>query len=239
MGNLGLAYDSLGDYPKAIDYHQQSLKIAREIKDRQGEGEVLGNLGAAYASLGEYPKAIDYLLQSLKITREIKDRDGESQSLNNLGVAYYEQGKLTLAETNLIKSIKVKESLRDRELKDSQKVSFFDTQSRTYRTLQQVLIAQNKTDIALEISERGRGRAFVELLTSRLSANPQEQFPNPPNITEIKQIAKAQNSTLVQYSIITDDFKIAGKPKTKQSQLYIWVIKPTGEVTFRKADLKS
>jgi CHAT domain-containing protein/uncharacterized protein HemY len=238
LGNLGNAYNCLGDYPKAIYYNQQSLKIAREIKDPQSEGNALGNMGGTYNFLGDYPKAIDYHKQSLAISREIKDRQSEGVTLNNLGVAYYKKGQLSLAESSLIEGIKVYESLRGQELKDSDKVSFFDTQSNAYHNLQQVLIAQNKTDAALEISERGRGRAFVELLASRLSTNLQEQAPTPPNIAEIKQIAKQQNSTLVQYSIITDDFKITGKPQTKQSQLYIWVIKPTGEVTFRKADLK-
>ncbi|AFZ01264.1 tetratricopeptide repeat protein [Calothrix sp. PCC 6303] len=238
LGNLGVAYRFLGDYPKAIDYHQQRLVIAREIKDRKGEGLALLNLGVAYFSLGDYPKGIDYHQQSLVIAREIKDRQGEGQLLNNLGIAYYKQGKLTLAESILMEGIKVYESLRGKGLKDSEKVSFFDTQSRTYRTLQQVFIAQNKTDAALEISERGRGRAFVELLASRLSANFQEESPKPSNIREIKQIAKAQNSTLIQYSIIYDEFKINGKREIKESELYIWVIKPTGEVIFRKADLK-
>ena len=44
LGGLGLAYDSLGNYAKAIEYHEQSLAIAREIKDRLGEGNALGNL---------------------------------------------------------------------------------------------------------------------------------------------------------------------------------------------------
>jgi CHAT domain-containing protein len=68
--------------------------------------------------------------------------------------------------------------------------------------------------------------------------NTEVKFPTPPTIAEIKQIAKAQNATLVQYSIIYDDFKLAGKPQVQESELYIWVIKPTGEVTFRKLDLK-
>ncbi|KST63861.1 CHAT domain-containing tetratricopeptide repeat protein [Mastigocoleus testarum] len=238
LGNLGSSYNSLGDYSKAINYYQQSLKIARKIKDPLSEAQLLGNLGVAYRNLGDYSKAIDNQQQSLKIARKIKNRNGKGFALSNLGFTYYKQRKLTLAESNLFEGIKVYESLRGRELKDSEKVSIFETQSNTYKFLQQVLVAQNKSTAALEISERGRGRAFVELLASRLSTNPQEQSPKPPNITEIKQIAKQQNSTLVQYSIIYDEFKIAGKPKTKESQLYIWVIKPTGEVTFRKADLK-
>jgi tetratricopeptide (TPR) repeat protein len=238
LGNLGIAYDSLGEYSKAIDYFQRRLAIAREIKDRKGEGNALRNLGNVYHVLGDYPKAIDDLQQSLKSAREIKDRYGEGTALNNLGFVYYKQGKLTLAESILIEGMKVRESLRGRELKDNEKILFFDTQRNIYPTLQQVLIAQNKTDAAIEISERGRARAFVELLSSRFSPNPLEQSPKPLNVEEIRQIAKAQNSTLVQYSIIDNNFKIAGKEETKESELYIWVIKPTGEIIFHKTDLK-
>ncbi|BAY24046.1 TPR repeat-containing protein [Calothrix sp. NIES-2100] len=241
LGNLGLAYDALGDYPKAIEYHQQFLAIAKEIKDRLGEGQSLGSLGLAYLQLGDYPKAIEYQQQRLAIAREIKDRLGEGQSLNNLGLAFYKQGNLSAAETTLYEGIKVQESLRGKKLVDTNKVSLFDTQSSTYRILQKVLIAQNKTDAALEIAERGRARAFIELLASRVSTNNKQanKSSEPPTIAEIQQIAKQQNATLVQYSIIGDDFKVAGRQQWKESDLYIWVVKPTGEVTFRKVDLKT
>ncbi|OCQ98704.1 CHAT domain-containing protein [Nostoc sp. MBR 210] len=55
---------------------------------------------------------------------------------------------------------------------------------------------------------------------------------------QIKQIAKQQNATLVQYSIISDEFTIGGKKQTRESELYIWVIQPTGNITFRKVDIK-
>jgi CHAT domain-containing protein/tetratricopeptide (TPR) repeat protein len=268
LGLLGVAYQSEGDYRQAIQYYQQSLQIAKEIKDRQVEGLALDNLGVVYDSQGDYPKAIVYHQQSLKIHREIKYLGGEALSLNNLGAAFYKSGNLPAAEKTLYEGIKVLESLRGRELKDSEKVSFFDTQRNTYRTLQQVLIAQKKTDPALEIAERGRARAFVELISSRLAnGNTKAKSPEPPTITEIKQIAKAQNATLVQYSIIYDEFKVPGnkqhqktsppspllgkergvrqdgvrsmaKLQVQESQLYIWVIKPTGEVKFHSVDLK-
>ena len=78
---MGAAYTYLGNYAKAIDYGQQSLAIAREIKDREGEGNALVTLGNAYESLGNSAKAIEYSLQSLAIAREIKDREGEGNAL--------------------------------------------------------------------------------------------------------------------------------------------------------------
>ncbi|BAY25979.1 TPR repeat-containing protein [Calothrix sp. NIES-2100] len=240
LGSIGIAYYFLGDYKKAIDYYQQSLAILREIKNRQGEGLTLGNIGSAYNTLGDYKTAIDYHEQHLAIAREIQDRNGEGSSLQNLGLTFYKQGNLLAAEKTLYEGITVVESLRDKKLADTDKISLFDAQSTIYRDLQKVLIAQNKTDAALEIAERGRARAFVELLASRVSTNNKQAYksPQPPTISEIKQIAQQQNATLVQYSIIYDDFKVTGKEQTKESDLYIWVVKPTGEVTFRKVDIK-
>ncbi len=64
---LGSAYNSLGQYEKAIDHHMQALAISREIHDRRGEGSRLGNLGNAYNSLGQYEKAIDHYMQALAV----------------------------------------------------------------------------------------------------------------------------------------------------------------------------
>ena len=53
-GNLGNAYQSQGDFSKAIAYHTQRLAIAKEVGDRAGEGRAYGNLGNAYRSQGDY-----------------------------------------------------------------------------------------------------------------------------------------------------------------------------------------
>ena len=240
LGTLGNAYGSLGNYAKAIEYTQQQLAIAREIKNREGEGNALGNLGIAYFYLGNYAKAIEYTQQSLTIAREIQDRQGEGLALNNLGATFLKAGNPTEAEKMLVNGIQVWESMRQMlGSNDANKVSIFEGQTMTYRTLQQVRVAQNNPIAALEIAERGRARAFVDLLTERLSSGSTTPVINTsPNQDQIRQIAKAQNATLVQYSIIYDNFEIQGKSETRESAIYIWVIQPTGEIAFRQVDLK-
>ena len=44
---LGNAYDSLGDFSRAIEHHTQHLAIAKEVGDRAGEGRAYCNLGIA------------------------------------------------------------------------------------------------------------------------------------------------------------------------------------------------
>lgn len=102
LGNLGNAYDSLGDYRKAIEFQQKSLAIAQELGDRLGEGTVYGNLGNAYYSLGDYPKAIEFYQKSLAIAQELGDRLGEGNAYGNLGNAHIALKEYRLALQNYI-----------------------------------------------------------------------------------------------------------------------------------------
>jgi tetratricopeptide (TPR) repeat protein len=88
LGNLGNAYNALGEYQRAIETFEQLLVMNREMGDRRNEGNTLGNLGIAYDNLGDYPRAIDYHEQYLAIAREIGDRRGAGNALGNLGSAY-------------------------------------------------------------------------------------------------------------------------------------------------------
>lgn len=147
-------------------------------------------------------------------------------------------GEYQQAETNLFLAIEALESVRQPELKDDQKISIFETQSKTYYLLQQALIAQNKIDKALEIAERSRGRALVDLLASKLPDSANKQSNKLPSIQLIKQIAKQQSSTLVQYSLMSEFTQVKGK-QSWQQKLYIWIVKPTGEIGFKKVNIES
>ncbi|MEW5861936.1 MAG: CHAT domain-containing tetratricopeptide repeat protein, partial [Cyanobacteriota bacterium] len=241
LANLGSAYHVQGEFTKALDYYQQSLAIAKEISNRELQHKAFGNLGIAYEDLGDYSKAIEHHQKSLEIARSLGDKRGEGAALNNLGHTLFASGKLPEAEKKLRDAVEVLESLRP-GLNDIHNVSVFDTQVLTYNLLQQILIAQNKEDSALETSERGRARAFVELLQQRLSPEASARYKtnlNPPTIAQIKRIAKEQNATLVEYSIVPEEeFKVQGKLRGKASELFIWVVQPTGKVAFRRVDLK-
>jgi CHAT domain-containing protein len=231
MGSINFL---LRHYP--IEY-QQSLAIAREIKYPQMEGAALGNLGNIYFGRGDYAKAIEYYQQSLAVAREIKSRLGEGTQLNNLGAALYKSGNFTAAEKTLIDAIKVWEYLRAKlGSNDVNKVSIFKEQARAYSALQEVLIAHDKPNDALEIAEQQRAWPFVELLAQRLSTNPNAISDiNKPTIERIKQIAKAQNATLVEYSIT--GIYSGNSWGFERKKLFIWVIQPTGKVSFRQVDL--
>ncbi len=89
LGNLGSAYLNLGDRRKAVEFHEQSLTIAREIGKNSMIASCLGNLGIVYTHLLNEPqKAIDCYEASLPIFQTIGNRQAESNCLCNLGNAY-------------------------------------------------------------------------------------------------------------------------------------------------------
>jgi tetratricopeptide (TPR) repeat protein len=114
LSNLGLAYDNMGEYRRAIEYFEQAIQIAREIGDRWGEGAVLGNLGNAYDSLNDHSRAIEYHEQRLKIALEIGDRRGEGNALGNLGSAYGRIGEYRRAIEYFEQRLKIALEIGDR-----------------------------------------------------------------------------------------------------------------------------
>ncbi|NER01058.1 MAG: tetratricopeptide repeat-containing protein, partial [Cyanothece sp. SIO2G6] len=51
LNSMGRLWTTLGEYEKAIAYHEQSLAIDRELGQTAGVGASLGNLGVIYASI--------------------------------------------------------------------------------------------------------------------------------------------------------------------------------------------
>ncbi len=93
----GITFIIRGDYPKAIEYLQNSLVIFRDIKDQKGMSGALNNIGIIYQNQGNYPKALESFKKSLEIFRELGDQKGIGASLMGIGMIYDDQGNYTRA----------------------------------------------------------------------------------------------------------------------------------------------
>jgi tetratricopeptide (TPR) repeat protein len=229
--NLASTAWAMEDYPKALDYSATSLQLAQATGDQRGQGWALINLGSVYEALEQYPQAIDHFRQALELTQATGDQRGEALALNNLGYTLYQRHHLSAAETYLHQAIEVFEALPPAAA-DGDRLSLFETLKNPYYNLQKVLIAQGKTAEALTIAERGRARAFAQLLAQRVAPDAETAFLErlgaaPISLADIKQVAQNQNATLVEYSMAAQD------------QLYIWVVSPDGNITFRAVELGS
>lgn len=90
---IGLSYFDIGRYDVALHYYELSLRLARDLWHRAGEGVALGNMGIVYKNIGRYEQALDYHKQDLVIARELKNREGEGGALGNIGNVYLNIGQ--------------------------------------------------------------------------------------------------------------------------------------------------
>jgi CHAT domain-containing protein/Tfp pilus assembly protein PilF len=225
LGNLGNLSASLKKYDEALRFYEESLQLAR--KSQISAPLALINIAGVYWQMGNSTKAIEIGQQGLAIATQTNNRPYQGIALTGLSEVYLRTGKLSEAEAAIQQAIPILDNLR-LGLNDSDKITLLESQSRIDRLSQEILIQQNRPEAALEAAERGRARAFVELLASRRQTKSQAEIQAlalAPKIQKIRQIAQAQNATLVEYSIVSEKL------------LYIWVIKPNGEVIFRSTPI--
>jgi CHAT domain-containing protein/Flp pilus assembly protein TadD len=231
LNNLGGTYQKLGNQAAAIAQFERSLALAVETGNRQLQATVLTNLGVAFEDTDNFDQALRSHQASVAIARDLETPRLLADALNNLAHTQLVTGEFDQAETALQESVQLLSALRQ-GLADADKVNVFDTQIYTYNLLMQVQVAQGDYTAALETSEAGRARAFVESFATdatQLAA---------PTIDELRQIARRLDATLVEYAIVPeDDFTVQGRQRGEAGRVFVWVVAPDGTVTFEEISL--
>jgi tetratricopeptide (TPR) repeat protein len=161
---LGVAYQSLGGFSKAIEYQTHCLAIAKKAGDRVGEGKACGNIGNAYQSLGDVGKAIDYHTQDLAIAKELEDRVGKSRAYGNLGIAYQSLGEVGKAIEYHTQDLALAKEVGNR----TREGAAYSNLGASYQSLgdfsEAIAYHTQHLAIAQEVGDRaGEGRAYGNL----------------------------------------------------------------------------
>ncbi len=90
---LGMAFNSLSNYDKSFDYHQQQLEIAHLANNRKAEAQALHGIGIILTRWEKYVEAIAAYQQQLEIAREIGDHEEEGSALARLGWTLFRFGQ--------------------------------------------------------------------------------------------------------------------------------------------------
>jgi DNA-binding CsgD family transcriptional regulator len=80
----GLAYETLGDFDRALGDHEAALLAARQAGDRREEWRSLMNLGGLWAGR-DYAQTGGWYRQATELAEELADADLHAHSLNRLG----------------------------------------------------------------------------------------------------------------------------------------------------------
>ncbi|MBI4790824.1 MAG: tetratricopeptide repeat protein, partial [Chloroflexi bacterium] len=113
LENVGLIHNWQGDYPRALEAHQQHLGIAAKLNNPYEMSQAFGNLGVVYWQQGNYERAMGFYQRQYEIAKQIGDPLGMSRALGRKGVCYREQGDLGRALATFQERLKLSEEIGD------------------------------------------------------------------------------------------------------------------------------
>ncbi|XZF61160.1 MAG: CHAT domain-containing protein [Gloeotrichia echinulata DVL01] len=144
----GLGYEPIGEYPKAFEVYQQTLKLRQIMGEKPAEANTLTSIANILNKQGKKQEAINFLNQALDIQRQIKDRSPEADTLNTLGDVYLSLGANSQGLSAYNQALSLSKILGNR----STQISTLTNIGRFYRDLQDYPQALNYYQQALSIS---------------------------------------------------------------------------------------
>ncbi|MEZ5195628.1 MAG: tetratricopeptide repeat protein [Bacteroidales bacterium] len=112
--NLGMNFQNLGQYDKAIEQYQNSYSIAREIGNETHLFFSLINIGIVYDEWGKYSFALEHYKRALAISRAIQSQSYMGISLQNIGYVLYETKQYDSALLYFEKSLEISDEIGDK-----------------------------------------------------------------------------------------------------------------------------
>ena len=98
LNSIGFTYQkkalqsgNVEDFYNALANYEESLTVARRIKEVETEIEALNNMGFVSIDLERYPEALKYFNQALAKAEEYEDDEETANILINIGIVYSRQ----------------------------------------------------------------------------------------------------------------------------------------------------
>lgn len=223
-GLKGRIYFHKGKLEKSIACDEKQLKIARKTGDLEGQIAAYQNLAKTHSALGSYWSAISMYQTAIEIAEKMGDKGAKADLLCNLGRTYYFMQDYTNSIQYFQNSINVCEELCHKNCSDNLqwKISFFETQFRAYRGLEEAKLRQD-TEEALLVADSSRSRALSGLLEGKLNPDYKQKLV----VDDVKAAAKRFQATIVMYSCNPFD----------DTKGWCWVICPAGQITYRELEI--
>ncbi len=89
---MGIDFDTSGEWEKALLCFEQVLNSCRLSSDKKTKAEVLRRMGHIWSKKGEWEEALARYQESLRICEDEEDLGGIASAFSSIGTVYLEQG---------------------------------------------------------------------------------------------------------------------------------------------------
>ncbi len=111
LNTLGRIYLRNANYPKALSYLLEGLKVREQINDKLGIAQSYNYIATVYYNQSNHEQALIYNFKALKNREEASDKQGMAQSYNNIGAVYRQLKDYPQALEYNLKALKIDEEL--------------------------------------------------------------------------------------------------------------------------------
>lgn len=111
---LGIDYQTVSDYPRALEYYTDALKKEEEIGNEKGIASVTGHIGLLYYCQNDNSKALEYHFKALKMQEKLGNKQAIAITTSNIGLSYYELHDYDKALEYDFKALKMAEERADK-----------------------------------------------------------------------------------------------------------------------------
>jgi len=154
-------------YADAIEAYEQSLQTSKSVGDNLGQCQALRGLGMTYLLLGQNGKSKENYQAASALAEKVANLESQWDCAAGLGKVYMKLGDKAEAEKMLLKAVSLADKERGNLSRDSFKTAALDLREDCFFDLVDLMIAEKRYDQALEIAEKGRARAFLDMLEGR------------------------------------------------------------------------
>ncbi len=153
----------------ALKSYGEAIEAARASRDKKTECMALSGLGFTQLAMKNFPAARDSFARAAQMAEVLQLFEARWDVALGLGKTLRALGLTSEAEVELKKAVDLVEKERTFLTRDTFKTFSLDLRQECFLELIDLYASTGKADLALEQSEKGRARAFLDLLSGRVS----------------------------------------------------------------------
>jgi CHAT domain-containing protein/tetratricopeptide (TPR) repeat protein len=157
LGNLGEAETSLG----------QALEIAKELRAQEIEAQTLASLGWVANARGDFSRALGHFQEALALATRLNHVPQLIFIHNGIGRSHAGQRRFDEALAAFRRALELVEDVRGQLQEAGLRSGFLEDKQVIYHGAVRSALALRKPAEAFSFAERGRARAFLDLLGSQ------------------------------------------------------------------------
>ncbi|MCR9182062.1 MAG: sensor histidine kinase [Flavobacteriaceae bacterium] len=151
LNNIGLIYQELKQYEKALEIHQKALKIREEINLESEQAISLANMGVCFKSLSRFKESIQSYERAIALAKSANSMRHYYSFHNNLANVYQEMENYEQAISNYKIALERPASLGANPKSD---LSIYSNLTAAYTQLNQPQLALSYAEKGFEIIEK-------------------------------------------------------------------------------------